>query len=69
LPGGPGADPGYARKRCHHLLFALIAGLVLLHDRSIDVASAMGSGTTFSFQLPVNSSAYIFIYINKYINK
>jgi hypothetical protein len=31
-----------------------------LHDRSINVVSALGSGTTFSFQLPVKSSVWIF---------
>jgi signal transduction histidine kinase len=32
---------------------AITKKILELHDRSIDVASALGSGTTFSFQLPV----------------
>jgi len=35
---------------------AITKKILELHDRSIDVASALGSGTTFSFQLPVESS-------------
>ena len=36
---------------------AITKKILELHDRSIDVASALGSGTTFSFQLPVELSA------------
>ena len=36
---------------------AITKKILKLHDRSINVASAIGSGTTFSFQLPVQSSA------------
>jgi signal transduction histidine kinase len=36
---------------------AITKKILELHDRSIDVASALGSGTTFSFQLPVKLSA------------
>jgi len=32
---------------------AITKKILKLHDRSINVASALGSGTTFSFQLPV----------------
>ena len=32
---------------------AITQKILKLHDRSINVASALGSGTTFSFQLPV----------------
>lgn len=35
---------------------AITKKILKLHDRSINVASALGSGTTFSFQLPVRSS-------------
>ena len=35
---------------------AISKKILELHDRSIDVVSALGSGTTFSFQLPVISS-------------
>jgi signal transduction histidine kinase len=35
---------------------AITQKILKLHDRSINVASALGSGTTFSFQLPVKSS-------------
>jgi CheY-like chemotaxis protein len=34
---------------------AITKKLLELHDRSIDVVSALGSGTTFSFQLPAKS--------------
>jgi signal transduction histidine kinase len=33
---------------------AITQKILKLHDRSINVASALGSGTTFSFQLPVH---------------
>jgi signal transduction histidine kinase len=36
---------------------AITKKILELHDRSIDVVSALGSGTTFSFQLPVKSPA------------
>ncbi len=36
---------------------AITKKILELHGRSIDVASALGSGTTFSFQLPVELSA------------
>ncbi|CAB1062529.1 Two-component system sensor histidine kinase [Olavius sp. associated proteobacterium Delta 1] len=36
---------------------AITKKILELHDRSIDVASALGTGTTFSFQLPVKSPA------------
>ncbi len=36
---------------------AITKKILELHDRSIDVASALDSGTTFSFQLPVKSLA------------
>ena len=36
---------------------AITKKILELHDCSIDVVSALGSGTTFSFQLPVKSSA------------
>jgi signal transduction histidine kinase len=36
---------------------AITKKILELHDRSIDVASALGSGTTFSFQLPVKPAA------------
>jgi signal transduction histidine kinase len=36
---------------------AITKKILELHDRSIDVASAPGSGTTFSFQLPIESPA------------
>ena len=36
---------------------AITKKILELHDRSINVVSALGSGTTFSFQLPVQSSA------------
>jgi signal transduction histidine kinase len=35
---------------------AITKKILELHDRSISVVSAIGSGTTFSFQLPVQSS-------------
>ena len=35
---------------------AISKKIIELHDRSINVVSALGSGTTFSFQLPVKSS-------------
>jgi hypothetical protein len=35
---------------------AITKKILELHDRSINVVSALGSGTTFSFQLPVKSS-------------
>jgi two-component system OmpR family sensor kinase len=35
---------------------AITKKILELHDRSINVVSALGSGTTFSFQLPVQSS-------------
>jgi len=35
---------------------AITQKILKLHDRSINVVSALGSGTTFSFQLPVKSS-------------
>jgi len=35
---------------------AISKKILELHDRSIDVVSALGSGTTFSFQLPVKST-------------
>jgi signal transduction histidine kinase len=34
---------------------AITKKILELHDRSINVVSALGSGTTFSFQLPVKS--------------
>ena len=36
---------------------AITKKILELHDRSIEVASALGSGTTFSFQLPVERPA------------
>jgi len=36
---------------------AIAKKILELHDRSIDVVSALGSGTTFSFQLPVEFPA------------
>jgi len=36
---------------------AITKKILELHDRTIDVASSLGSGTTFSFQLPIKSSA------------
>jgi signal transduction histidine kinase len=36
---------------------AITKKILELHDRSINVASALDSGTTFSFKLPVNSPA------------
>jgi len=36
---------------------AITKKILELHDRSIDVASTLGSGTTFSFQLPIESPA------------
>jgi len=36
---------------------AITKKILELHDRSINVVSALGSGTTFSFRLPVHSSA------------
>jgi two-component system OmpR family sensor kinase len=36
---------------------AITKKILELHDRTIEVASALGSGTTFSFQLPVKPSA------------
>ena len=36
---------------------AITKKILELHDRSIDVASALGSGTTFSFQLSIESPA------------
>jgi len=36
---------------------AITKKILELHNRSIDVASALGAGTTFSFQLPVELSA------------
>jgi signal transduction histidine kinase len=36
---------------------AITKKILELHDRSIEVASALGTGTTFSFQLPVSSAA------------
>ena len=36
---------------------AITKKILELHDRSISVVSALGSGTTFSFQLPAKSSA------------
>lgn len=36
---------------------AISKKILELHDRSIEVASALGSGTTFSFRLPIQPSA------------
>jgi signal transduction histidine kinase len=36
---------------------AITKKILELHDRTIDVVSSLGSGTTFSFQLPIKSSA------------
>ena len=36
---------------------AITKKILELHDRTIDVASSLGSGTTFSFQLPIKTSA------------
>jgi hypothetical protein len=36
---------------------AITKKILELHDRSIEVVSALGAGTTFSFQLPVTSAA------------
>ena len=36
---------------------AITKKILELHDRTIEVASALGSGTTFSFRLPVKSPA------------
>jgi signal transduction histidine kinase len=36
---------------------AITKKILELHDRTIDVASALGSGTTFSFQLPAKPPA------------
>ncbi|MEE4601082.1 MAG: ATP-binding protein [Desulfobacteraceae bacterium] len=45
------ADQGHSG-----LGLAITKKILELHDRSINVVSALGSGTTFSFQLPVISS-------------
>ena len=46
------SEPGHSG-----LGLAITKKILEIHDRSIEVASALGSGTTFSFQLPVNPSA------------
>jgi signal transduction histidine kinase len=44
------SEPGHSG-----LGLAITKKILEIHDRSIEVASALGSGTTFTFQLPVNS--------------
>jgi signal transduction histidine kinase len=43
------SEPGHSG-----LGLAITKKILEIHDRSIEVASALGSGTTFTFQLPVN---------------
>jgi signal transduction histidine kinase len=44
-------EPGHSG-----LGLAITKKILEIHDRSIEVASVLGSGTTFTFQLPVNPS-------------
>ena len=46
------SEPGHSG-----LGLAITKKILEIHDRSIEVASALGSGTTFTFQLPVNPPA------------
>jgi signal transduction histidine kinase len=46
------SEPGHSG-----LGLAITKKILEIHDRSIQVASALGSGTTFTFQLPVNPPA------------
>jgi signal transduction histidine kinase len=46
------SEPGHSG-----LGLAITKKILEIHDRSIEVASALGAGTTFTFQLPVNPPA------------